>query len=128
MSGHESIQARVDRRTFMTSGTDRLSSAHGALACSRDPLDTESLMAAAKSKGKKSTKTTKGTWGGRRPGAGRPKGSGKGPSPDSRRNRVAVMLTDTELATLRGVAKKAGVPVSTAAYQFIARSLTRRRG
>jgi hypothetical protein len=82
-------------------------------------------MAASKSKNKKATK---GTWGGRRPGAGRPKGSGKGPSPDSRRNRVAVMLTDTELATLRGLARKSGVPVSTAAYQFIAKSLTRQRG
>ncbi len=81
-------------------------------------------MAASKSK----KKATKGTWGGRRPGAGRPKGSGKGPSPDSRRNRVAVMLTDVELATLRGLARKSGVPVSTAAYEFIARSLTRQRG
>lgn len=67
----------------------------------------------------------KGTWGGRRPGAGRPKGSGKGPSPDSRRNRVAVMLTDAELKTLRGVARRQGIPVSTAAYRFIAHSLGR---
>jgi len=72
-------------------------------------------------------KPAKGSWGGRRPGAGRPKGSGQGPSPDSRRNRVAVMLTDTELSALRGFAQKSGIPVSTAAYEFIARSLSRSR-
>jgi DNA invertase Pin-like site-specific DNA recombinase len=80
-------------------------------------------MAARKASKKKAAKKKKGTWGGRRPGAGRPKGSGKGPSPNSRRNRVAVMLTDAELRTLRGVARKQGVPVSTAAYQYIAKSL-----
>jgi len=74
---------------------------------------------------KTATKTVKkkGSWGGRRPGAGRPKGSGKGPSPDSRRNRVAVMLTDVELRSLRSQAKKQGLPVSTVAYQYIAQSL-----
>lgn len=77
-------------------------------------------------KAAKAARKKKGTWGGRRPGAGRPKGSGKGPSPNSRRNRVAVMLTDTELRTLKTNAKKQGVPVSTAAYQFIAKSLGRR--
>jgi hypothetical protein len=70
----------------------------------------------------------KGTWGGRRPGAGRPKGSGRGPSPDSRRNRVAVMLTDDELVALRSSARSSGIPVSTAAYRLIARSLSRSRG
>ena len=55
-------------------------------------------------------------------------GSGKVPSPDSRRNRVAVMLTDTELKTLRGAARKAGIPISTAAYRYIAKSLGRARG
>lgn len=88
-------------------------------------------MARARSKSSKGSARTgrkkKGTWGGRRPGAGRPKGSGQGPSPDSRRNRVAVMLTDTELRTLRSVARKSGIPVSTAAYEFIARSLARVR-
>lgn len=71
----------------------------------------------------KKTVKKKGTWGGRRPGAGRPKGSGKGPSPDSRRNRVAVMLTDVELKSLRTQARKKGLPVSTVAYQHIAKSL-----
>jgi DNA invertase Pin-like site-specific DNA recombinase len=78
-----------------------------------------------KRKAKARAKAKKGTWGGRRPGAGRPRGSGKGPSPLSRRNRVAVMLTDAELKTLRGVARKKSIPVSTAAYRFIAKSLAR---
>ena len=81
---------------------------------------------AARKTARKSAKKKKGTWGGRRPGAGRPKGSGRGPSPDSRRNRVAVMLTDTELKTLQSSARKKGVPVSTAAYQYIAAALGRR--
>ena len=84
-------------------------------------------MPARKAAKKKAAKK-KGSWGGRRPGAGRPKGSGSGPSPDSRRNRVAVMLTDTELKTLRAAAKKKGLPVSTIAYQYIAKSLGSKRG
>ena len=84
-------------------------------------------MAARKSgRKKKAAKKKKGSWGGRRPGAGRPKGSGKGPSPDSRRNRVAVMLTDAELKKLKGVARKQGIPVSTAAYRYIAKSMGRK--
>lgn len=79
---------------------------------------------AARKTTRKATKK-KGTWGGRRPGAGRPKGSGKGPSPNSRRNRVAVMLTDAELKTLQGHARKKGLPISTVAYQYIAKSLGR---
>ena len=62
-------------------------------------------------------------WGGRRSGAGRPKGSGQGPSPDSRRNRVAIMFTDVELASLEVAAKKQKLPLSTLAYQLVARSL-----
>lgn len=65
----------------------------------------------------------KSTWGGRRPGAGRPKGSGSGPSPNSRRNRIAVMLTDVELKKLQTAARKARVPVSTAAYKMVASGL-----
>lgn len=78
---------------------------------------------AARKTAKKKTAKKKGSWGGRRPGAGRPKGSGKGPSPDSRRNRVAVMLTDVELKSLRSQAKKKGLPVSTVAYAHVAKSL-----
>jgi hypothetical protein len=62
-------------------------------------------------------------WGGSRPGAGRPKGSGTGPSPNSRRNRVAVMLTDTELKKLRASARKKRIPVSTAAYKLVSTGL-----
>lgn len=62
-------------------------------------------------------------WGGKRSGAGRPKGSGQGPSPDSRRNRVAIMFTDVELASLKGIAKKQKLPLSTLAYRLVARSL-----
>ena len=67
----------------------------------------------------------KSSWGGRRPGAGRPKGSGSGPSPNSRKNRVAVMFTDTEVTKLQTVAKKQKIPVATVAYKLIARSLKR---
>ena len=67
----------------------------------------------------------KATWGGRRTGAGRPKGSGSGPSPDSRRNRVAVMISDRELSKLRALAKRRRIPVATAAYRLIERALKR---
>lgn len=62
-------------------------------------------------------------WGGVRPGAGRPKGSGTGPSPDARKNRVAVMLSDEELAALEALAEGAGKPIATVAYEFVARGL-----
>jgi hypothetical protein len=65
----------------------------------------------------------KSTWGGKRNGAGRPVGSGSGPSPDSRRNRVAVMFTDDELAKLQQRAKTKRLPVATVAYNSIKRSL-----
>lgn len=62
-------------------------------------------------------------WGGARPGAGRPKGSGRGPSPDARKNRVAIMLTDTELSKLQRVARRKKTPVATLAYELIAKGL-----
>jgi DNA invertase Pin-like site-specific DNA recombinase len=80
---------------------------------------------AARKKARKTMAKKAGGWGGRRPGAGRPKGSGQGPSPNSRRNRVAVMFTDTELKTLNGIARKKRVPVATAAYELISRGLKR---
>ena len=83
------------------------------------------MAARKKTRKTKAKKATKGTWGGRRPGAGRPKGSGQGPSPNSRRNRVAVMFTDTELKTLNGLARKKRIPVATAAYELISRGLKR---
>lgn len=64
-------------------------------------------------------------WGGRRPGAGRPKGSGNGPSPNARKNRVAVMFTDTELKKLQALSRKQGIPIATVAYRLIEKSLKR---
>jgi hypothetical protein len=75
---------------------------------------------AAKTKQKKS-------WGGARVGAGRPKGSGSGPSPDARKNRVAVMLSDTELAKLAKLAARKRQPLATLAYEFLAGGLRRAR-
>ena len=83
------------------------------------------MAARKKARKTKAKKAGKGGWGGRRPGAGRPKGSGQGPSPNSRRNRVAVMFTDTELKTLNGIARKKRIPVATAAYELISRGLKR---
>ncbi len=61
-----------------------------------------------------------------RRGPGRPKGSGKPPAL-VRRNRVVSMLTDAELAVLKRIARERGVPVSTSAYEILARTLKRRR-
>ena len=79
----------------------------------------------ARARKKKVAKKKKSTWGGKRAGAGRPKGSGTGPSPNSRRNRVAVMFKDTELKALNTLARREKVPVSTAAHAIIARALKR---
>lgn len=38
------------------------------------------------------------------------------------------MLTDDELVALRSTASSSGIPVSTAAYRLIARSLSRKSG
>lgn len=62
-------------------------------------------------------------WGGARPGAGRPKGSGSGPSPDARKNRVAVMLSDAELSKLSRQAGRKKKPVATLAYELLAKGL-----
>ena len=69
----------------------------------------------------------KARWGGPRKGAGRPKGSGPGPSPEARRNRVVVMLSDRELTKLQKLAGEKDLPLGTAAYEFVARGLKRRR-
>ena len=68
-------------------------------------------------------KKKKASWGGARPGAGRPKGSGSGPSPDARKNRVAVMLSDSELKRIHRVARRLKKPVATLAYELIAKEL-----
>jgi hypothetical protein len=69
----------------------------------------------------------KGKVGGPRKGAGRPPGTGQGPSPDSRRNRLTITLRDTELAVLQRMAEKRDLPVGTVAYEIVARALRRRR-
>ncbi len=75
---------------------------------------------------KKATKKKPASWGGRRRGAGRPIGSGKGPSPDARYNRVAVMFNNTEIKALKALASKDGLPIATVAYNLIARNLKRK--
>ena len=64
--------------------------------------------------------------GGPRPGSGRPRGSG-GPPESVRRNRVVVMLTDAELATLDRMAADSGLPLGTMLYQLVKRSLRTRK-
>ncbi len=64
-------------------------------------------------------------WGGSRPGAGRPKGTGTGPSKDARINRVVAMVSNAELAQLKRAAKAAKLPLGTQAYRIIRRSLQR---
>jgi len=60
--------------------------------------------------------------GGPRPGSGRP----RRPVAEVRRNRVVVMLTDAELATLHRLADEKGLPFGTVAYEIVARALARR--
>ncbi len=74
-------------------------------------------MAAKKSSG----------WGGARKGAGRPKGSGKGPSEHARKNRVAVMLSDAELKKIVRIARRKKTPVATLAYELPSRTLSTHR-
>lgn len=78
---------------------------------------------AGKAKEKSSAAKKKGAWGGARRGAGRPKGSGSGPSPDSRRNRIAIMLSDVELRSLLAIARAKDLPPSTAAYSLLKHKL-----
>ncbi len=59
--------------------------------------------------------------GGRRRGAGRK----PGPPEQVRRNPVRVMLTDAELRALEALAAERTVPLSTAAYDILARPLKR---
>ena len=66
-------------------------------------------------------------WGGARPGAGRPRGSGPGPSADARRNRVAIMLSDLELARLERMARRRKLPLATLAHALLRQALLRSR-
>ena len=69
----------------------------------------------------------KGKVGGPRKGSGRPPGRGPGPSPDARRHRVTVLLSDAELAILRDLAEERDLPLGTAAYDLLAGCLKRRK-
>lgn len=60
--------------------------------------------------------------GGPRHGSGRP----RGPSGEVRRNRVVILLTDTELAQLHEIAHEYMLPIGSAAYEIVERSLRRR--
>lgn len=60
--------------------------------------------------------------GGPRPGAGRP----RGPSGEVRRNRVVLLLTDSELEKLERLARERDLPIGTAAYEIVGRALARR--
>ena len=66
-------------------------------------------------------------WGGPRMGAGRPPGTGPGPSQHARRNRVTILLADEELQQLKTLADEQQLPLGTVAYGFIARGLKRAR-
>ncbi len=66
-------------------------------------------------------------WGGARPGAGRPKGSGTGPSPNARVNRIAIMLTDREWSKLARLARRRNVPLATLAHEFVSQALSKAR-
>ena len=63
------------------------------------------------------------------PKRGRPKAPrmGRPPKPieEVRRNRLVVMLTDSEIAALRAKADKQGVPFSVLARDVLARALRR---
>lgn len=49
------------------------------------------------------------------------------PAEEVRRNRLVVMITDAELAALRALAGKRGVPQSTLAHEVLARLLRRQK-
>ena len=68
----------------------------------------------------------KGMWGGPRKGAGRKPGFG-GPRHAIRSCRVVVMLTEGEFQKLKKLALTKDIPVGTAAYEFVARGLKRRK-
>lgn len=94
-------------------------------------MPTNGKKAAGKTGGKKkvggSVARRKAGWGGARPGAGRPRGSGPGPSADARRNRVAIMLSDLELARLERIARRRKLPLATAGHALLRQALLRAR-
>jgi hypothetical protein len=74
---------------------------------------------------KKTVRKKKSRWGGRRKGAGRPPGTGTGPSKHARINRVVAMLSNDELKILQAHARREKLPLGTAAYRIIAKALRR---
>ncbi|HEX9814810.1 MAG TPA: hypothetical protein VGB31_07675 [Myxococcota bacterium] len=76
---------------------------------------------------KKKSVRRKAGWGGRRRGAGRPLGTGTGPSKHARINRVVAMLSNDELKILQAHARREKLPLGTAAYRIIALALRRLR-
>jgi len=76
---------------------------------------------------KKKAVRKKAGWGGRRRGAGRPLGTGTGPSKHARINRVVAMPSNDELKILQAHAKREKLPLGTAAYRIIAQALRRLR-
>ncbi|MEZ7981120.1 MAG: hypothetical protein QMC74_15675 [Myxococcota bacterium] len=50
-------------------------------------------------------------------------GSGSGPSPNARKNRVAILLTDTEFEKMTLLCSKKDKPVATLAYELMAKGL-----
>jgi len=85
------------------------------------------MGARKKTSKKKSVRKKKSRWGGRRKGAGRPPGTGTGPSKHARINRVVAMLSNDELKILQAHAKREKLPLGTAAYRIIAQTLRRLR-
>ncbi len=85
------------------------------------------MGARRKTSRKKSLRKKQSRWGGRRKGAGRPPGTGTGPSKHARINRVVAMLSNDELKILQAHAKREKLPLGTAAYRIIARVLRRVR-
>ncbi len=85
------------------------------------------MTARKKASKKKSVRKKKSRWGGRRKGAGRPPGTGTGPSKHARINRVVAMLSNDELKTLQAHARRQKLPLGTAAYRIIAKALRRLR-
>lgn len=81
----------------------------------------------ARRKTARKVRKKKSGWGGRRPGAGRPPGTGTGPSKDARINRVVAMLSNDELKILQRYARQEKLPLGTAAYRIIAKALSRMR-
>ena len=72
-------------------------------------------------------KKAKGSWGGRRPGAGRPSGKGSGPSPDARIHRIPEMVREADLEAHYRMAEEDDEPLATVAYDILEEGLKRRR-